>query len=98
MPPGCTSLTGDPKDAAAARTFWATVTQNRSFVTGSNSDHEHFFALGVEAGKLGPENGETCNVYNMLKLTPHLARCSGQATSAVPGGPTWHPVSARRRA
>ena len=72
-------LTGDPRDATTAETFWTAVTRNRSFVTGSNSDHEHFFDLGLEAKKLGPENGETCNVYNMLKLTGHLARWTGQA-------------------
>jgi hypothetical protein len=72
-------LTGDPHYKTAAQTFWTAVTQNRSFVTGSNSDREHFFPLGVEAAKLGPENGETCNVYNMLKLTAHLASWTGSS-------------------
>ncbi|MDB5327418.1 MAG: acetyl-CoA carboxylase, biotin carboxylase, partial [Phycisphaerales bacterium] len=72
-------LTGDEKYATTAKTFWNVVTEHRSFVTGSNSDREHFFDLGLEAKKLGPENGETCNVYNMLKLTAHLARWSGEA-------------------
>ena len=72
-------LSGDLRAKTAAETFWTAVTQNRSFVTGSNSDREHFFPLGVEAAKLGPENGETCNVYNMLKLTAHLASWTGSA-------------------
>lgn len=66
-------LTGETRYREIAETFWHTVTQRRSFVTGSNSDREHFFPLGIEAGRLGTENGETCNVYNMLKLTRHLA-------------------------
>jgi DUF1680 family protein len=72
-------LTGDTRARAVAESFWKAVTQNRSFVTGSNSDREHFFPVGVEAGKLGPQNGETCNVYNMLKLTGHLAAWTGSA-------------------
>jgi len=71
-------LTGDPRMKKAAETFWNAVVSNRSFVTGSNSDREHFFPLGMEAAKLGPENGETCNVYNMLKLTGHIAQWSGR--------------------
>lgn len=72
-------LTGDVRYRTAADTFWHAVVGTRSFVTGSNSDREHFFPLGEEAAKLGPENGETCNVYNMLKLTSHLAEWTGRA-------------------
>lgn len=73
-------LTGDDRFKAVADTFWNAVVHDRSFVTGSNSDREHFFRPGLEAARLGPENGETCNVYNMLKLTSHLARWTGQAS------------------
>lgn len=73
-------LTGDPAARRCAETFWNAVTMKRSFVTGSNSDHEHFFALGLEAAKLGPQNGETCNVHNMLTLTRHLAWWSERST------------------
>ncbi|MFT3787577.1 MAG: glycoside hydrolase family 127 protein [Tepidisphaeraceae bacterium] len=66
-------LTGDKAFHDAAEQFWTLVTRDRSFVTGSNSDREHFYRVGLEASKLGPQNGETCNVYNMLKLTSHLA-------------------------
>jgi DUF1680 family protein len=73
-------LTGDERFKTIADTFWNAVVQHRSFVTGSNSDREHFFPIGLEAAKLGPEDGETCNVYNMLKLTSHLARWTGQSS------------------
>lgn len=72
-------LTGDPRGRAVAETFWHAVVGHRSFVTGSNSDREHFFPLGLESRKLGPQNGETCNVYNQLKLTAHLAAWTGRA-------------------
>ncbi len=72
-------LTGDEQYRTTADTFWNAVVKNRSFVTGSNSDHEHFFQLGLESKKLGPENGESCNVYNMLKLTSHLAQWTGKS-------------------
>ncbi len=54
----------------AARFFWNTVVNNRSYVTGGNSISEHFEALGLES--LGVKTTETCNTYNMLKLTEHL--------------------------
>ena len=72
-------LTGDAKYKKTADTFWDAVVHQRSFITGSNSDREHFFKTGIEAGKLGPQNGETCNVYNMLKLTGHLVGWGEQA-------------------
>lgn len=65
-------LTGDAPAAAAARNFWQEVVRQRSYVTGSNSEHEHFFPVGQEAAKLSVESAESCNVYNMLKLTRHL--------------------------
>jgi DUF1680 family protein len=64
--------TGDTHYRDAARNFQRMVSLNRSFVSGSNSENEHFFKLGQEAAKLSPSTGETCNVYNMLKLTRNL--------------------------
>jgi DUF1680 family protein len=65
-------LTGDVKYRDAAEHFWEIVTGHHSFVTGSNSFSEHFARPGVEAGQLAPNTAETCNTYNMLKLTRHL--------------------------
>lgn len=72
-------LTGNDRYRKTAETFWTAVVGNRSFVTGSNSDREHFFPLGIEARQLGPQNGESCNVYNMLKLSSHVAGWNDQA-------------------
>jgi len=57
----------------AARFFWKTVVNNRSISIGGNSVHEHFnpatdFSTMVESDQ-GPES---CNSYNMLKLTKQL--------------------------
>ncbi len=65
-------LTGDERYGRIADYFWSEVAGKRSFVIGGNSFGEHFRALGVEAGDLVPTTAETCNTYNMLKLTRRL--------------------------
>jgi uncharacterized protein len=52
--------------------FWQTVVDHHSFATGSNSDKEHFFTPDDISKHLTGYTGESCNVYNMLKLTRHL--------------------------
>jgi len=64
-------LTGDPKLAAGASNFWRTVVEHRSYVIGGNSDGEMFTATN-RLWQMGPNTTETCNTYNMLKLTRHL--------------------------
>jgi DUF1680 family protein len=65
-------LTGNPRYRSIALTFWDRVALHRSYVIGGHSDHEHFFAVTDFASHLSPETTETCNTYNMLKLTRHL--------------------------
>ena len=65
-------VTGEPLYRDAAQYFWQEVALQRSYVTGSNSNGEHFYMLGLEASQLSPSSAETCNVYNMLKLTRDL--------------------------
>ena len=65
-------LTADPDDLTIARGFWERVAHERSYVTGGNSDHEHFGLKAKFSEYLSPETTETCNSYNMLKLTRHL--------------------------
>jgi DUF1680 family protein len=52
--------------------FWETVVTHHTFCTGSNSDKEHFFRPDDLSAHLTGYTGESCNVYNMLKLTRHL--------------------------
>ncbi|MBR5536008.1 MAG: glycoside hydrolase family 127 protein [Clostridia bacterium] len=53
-----------------ARYFWDRVVNHRSFVIGGNSVSEHFEAIGLES--LHHKTAESCNTYNMLKLTEYL--------------------------
>ena len=71
--------TGEAKYRDATRYFWQQVARHRSYVEGGDSHHEHFFTLGQEAAQLGPTTSETCNVYNMLKLTGELFQASPEA-------------------
>ena len=64
--------TGDPDGRKIAENFWDFVVHHHSWVNGGNSDSEHFFPEGKAAAHLNPATAETCNVYNMLKLTKHL--------------------------
>ncbi len=66
-------LTGDAEWHAAADNFWNTVTGNRAWVIGGNSENEHFFAPAAFEAQMNDTVGpESCNSYNMLKLTEHL--------------------------
>jgi len=66
-------LTGDPVWLDASRNFWNDVTANRSWATGGNSQWEHFFnAKATEKNLTATCGPETCNTYNMLKLTRQL--------------------------
>ncbi|HUD82079.1 MAG TPA: beta-L-arabinofuranosidase domain-containing protein [Candidatus Saccharimonadales bacterium] len=64
-------LTGETNLEAGARNFWETVVNHRSYVIGGNSDGEMFTATN-RLWQMGPNTTETCNTYNMLKLTRHL--------------------------
>ena len=65
-------LTGEARYRKIAETFWDRVALHRSYVNGGHSDQEHFFPVTDFAEHLSPETTETCNTYNMLKLTRHL--------------------------
>ncbi|MCX7010515.1 MAG: glycoside hydrolase family 127 protein [Kiritimatiellaeota bacterium] len=65
-------LTGEPAFAAVAKNFWQYVALDRAYCIGGHSDSEHFFPVDQFAKHLTPATAETCNTYNMLKLTRHL--------------------------
>lgn len=65
-------VTGAEGDRAVAESFWQRVTSRHSWVIGGNSDGEHFFLPSTAPSHLSPATAETCNTYNMLKLTEHL--------------------------
>jgi uncharacterized protein len=73
-------LTGDESLRSAAAFFWGTVVKERSYVIGGNSDGEMFTPKEKLSTALGPNTTETCNTYNMLKLTRHLFSWNPQSS------------------
>lgn len=65
-------LTGNAKSRDIASFFWDVVVNHHSYVTGGNSDYEVFAEPDKLADHLSENTTETCNTYNMLKLTRHL--------------------------
>lgn len=65
-------LTGIDSLRQIATFFWNTVVENRTFANGGNSENEHFGELGTLDERLTKVTSETCNTYNMLKLTEKL--------------------------
>lgn len=65
-------VTGEQRHHDIAEFFWHTVLKNHTYVTGGNSDSEYFGQPGKLSERLGENTTETCNTYNMLKLTRHL--------------------------
>ena len=72
-------LTGEERYREIATFFWDRVVRHRSFVTGGNSDGVAFFPEGEFSKHLGASSAETCNTYNMLKLTRHIFEWSPSA-------------------
>jgi DUF1680 family protein len=72
-------LDGDRTWVDAAAFFWKTVTRRRSVAFGGNSVREHFNAAhDFSSMVLSREGPETCNTYNMLRLTALLYRIDPQ--------------------
>lgn len=55
-----------------AEEFWTLVLNNHTYVTGGNSQLEHFHEPGKLDAYRDNTNNETCNSYNMMKLTREL--------------------------
>ena len=75
-------LTGDESDRSAAEFFWNTVVEHHSYVTGGNGNKEYFGMEDKFHDRLGQETTESCNVYNMLKLSEHLFEWDASARVA----------------
>jgi len=66
-------LDKDPSWANAAAFFWKTVVEHRTVAIGGNSVREHFHPANDFSSMTESREGpETCNSYNMLKLTKQL--------------------------
>jgi DUF1680 family protein len=73
-------LTHDDNYVRAGRFFWEDVTANRTLVFGGNSRREHFPSISACDDYINDVEGpESCNSYNMLKLTEDLFRIDPSA-------------------
>lgn len=64
--------TGEARDGYAAAFFWDRVAQHHSFVTGGHGRNEYFGQPDKLEDMVDGRTAETCNVYNMLKMTRRL--------------------------
>ena len=63
---------GDAEDIMAASFFWDRVTQHHSYATGGHGLSEYFGPPDKLAARVDGRACESCNAYNMLKLTRML--------------------------
>jgi DUF1680 family protein len=63
---------GDPGDGFAASFFWDRVVQHHSYATGGHGKDEYFGEPDLLNDRVDGRTAETCNVYNMLKMTRTL--------------------------
>jgi DUF1680 family protein len=76
-------VSDDKKFGNAGSFFWETVVANRTLAFGGNSRKEHFPSKAASVDYVSEVDGpETCNSYNMLKLTEDLFRVSPEAKYA----------------
>ena len=74
----------------AARFFWNTVVNHRSVCIGGNSVREHFHPTDNFTSMLNDVQGpETCNTYNMLRLTKMLYQNSQNPYNANEPDPNY---------
>lgn len=63
---------GEKRYRHIAEYFWDRVVNHHTYAIGGNSEYEHFGAPDMLANRLSDGTCETCNTYNMLKLTRYL--------------------------
>ncbi|WP_319500233.1 glycoside hydrolase family 127 protein [uncultured Draconibacterium sp.] len=77
-------LDGDSTWSDAALFFWNTVVNGRSVAIGGNSVREHFHPKDDFSEMISSVEGpETCNSYNMLKLTKMLYPTFGNNSNFI---------------
>jgi len=64
-------------EGAAAFHFWNMVLDDHSFVNGNNGEFERFGPAGRISEQIGYSSEETCNAYNMGKLSDALYQLTG---------------------
>jgi DUF1680 family protein len=66
------AYTGNAAGIIAASFFWDCVVQHHSYATGGHGKDEYFGRPDALSDRVDGRTCETCNVYNMLKLTRRL--------------------------
>jgi len=66
------AYTGDKADGDAAHFFWDIVVKHHSFATGGHGKDEYFGPPDQLSDRIDGRTAETCNVYNMIKMTRKL--------------------------
>ncbi|MCJ7681138.1 MAG: glycoside hydrolase family 127 protein, partial [Candidatus Aminicenantes bacterium] len=66
------AYTGNTGDILAASYFWDQVVHEHSFATGGHGEDEYFGSPGKLSQYVDGRTAESCNVYNMIKLTRRL--------------------------
>ncbi|HEV2836657.1 MAG TPA: beta-L-arabinofuranosidase domain-containing protein, partial [Pyrinomonadaceae bacterium] len=64
--------TGDVSAGIAAGFFWDAVVNDHTYATGGHGKDEYFGPPDQLAERVDGRTNETCNVYNMLKMTRRL--------------------------
>ena len=65
-------LTGDSRHKRISQFFWQAIAKHHTYAIGGNSNHEYLGPPDALSDRLSTNTCETCNTYNMLKLTRHL--------------------------
>lgn len=77
------TVNGEKIDASRylryAEAFWDMVTTHHTYITGGNSEWEHFGMDDILDKERTNCNCETCNSYNMLKLSRELYKITGDS-------------------
>jgi hypothetical protein len=60
-----------------ADSFWEMVVKKHTYVTGGNSENEHFGEDSILDAERTHVNNETCNTHNMLKFSRRLFAVTG---------------------
>ena len=68
----------EPEYLDYAKAFWKIVVENHTYITGGNSECEHFGADNILDRERSNTNCETCNTHNMLKLSRMLFMVTGE--------------------
>ncbi len=61
-----------------AESFWDMVIARHTYVTGGNSEDEHFGRDNILDAERSNTNNETCNTYNMIKFSRRLFAVTGK--------------------